>query len=162
MEDLEFAFQHFGHPLVYQYLLDEDPVTDLSQARDIIQFYLDAENKPYNRWGIAQKSDGRLIGTCGFHKWSKRSFHAEVGYDLHPDFWGQGYMTEVLRTVIDHGFEQMDLHRIEALVSIDNIRSIQLLQKLGFKQEGILRDYFALNSTFYDHAIFSLLIQDWK
>ena len=162
MDDLEFVFQHFGHPLVYQYMLDEDPVTDVSQAQEIIQFYLDAEDKPYNRWGIAQQSNGQLIGTCGFHKWNKRSFRAEIGYDLHPDFWGQGYMTEVLHTVIPHGFEQMELHRIEALIYVENNRSTQLLKKLGFKEEGVLRDYFALNGTFYDHAIFSLLKQEWK
>lgn len=166
MEDLEFVFQHFGHPQVAQYLLDEEPVTEISQAREIIQFYLDAENKPYNRWGIAQKSTGQLMGTCGFHKWNKRSFRAEIGYDLYPDFWGQGYMTEALQKVIAHGFGQMNLHRIEALIYVENKRSMQLLKKIGFKEEGVLLDYFALNGEFYDHAVYSLLNDDrsfhWK
>ncbi len=162
LDDLEFVFQHFSDPLVYQYLLDEEPVTDHSQAQEIIQFYLDTSEKNYNRWGIVQRFNGQLIGTCGFHKWNKCCFRAEIGYDLSPAFWGQGYMTEVMRTVITYGFEQMELHRIEALVYIENNRSMQLLKKNGFKEEGILRDYFCLNGRFYDHSIFSLLKQDWK
>ena len=70
-------------------------------------------------------------------------------------------MVESLQAVISNGFEQMRLNRIEALVYIENDRSIQLLQRLGFKQEGILRDYFCLGK-FYDHYLFALLQKEWK
>jgi len=69
-------------------------------------------------------------------------------------------MLETLRVVLAHGFEQMGLNRIEALVYVDNDRSIQLLQKLGFKQEGLLRDYFYQGGKFYDHYIFAFLKND--
>jgi len=71
-------------------------------------------------------------------------------------------MTEALHAVIQNGFERMKLNRIDALVYIDNPRSFQLLEKLGFKQEGILRDYFYLEGTFYDHYIYSLLRCEWR
>jgi ribosomal-protein-alanine N-acetyltransferase len=103
-----------------------------------------------------------LIGTVGYHKWEKAYFRAEIGYDLSPDCWGQGYMTEALRAVISHGFERMGLNRIDALVYIHNDRSTQLLQRLGFRQEGLLRDYFCLNGIFFDHYLFALLRREWE
>jgi len=66
-------------------------------------------------------------------------------------------MSESLRVVLSHGFEHMGLNRIDALVYIENKRSIQLLQTLGFEQEGLLHDYFYLDGKFYDHYIFALL-----
>lgn len=162
VEDTDFVFKHFSDSAVYQYLLDEPPVTEYAHAQEIIQFYLEQEGKTYNRWVMVRKSDHQLIGTCGFHKWDKRYFRAEIGYDLGPDFWGQGYMMESLQVVISYGYEQMGLNRIDALVYTENNRSIQLLQKLGFKQEGVLRDYFYLDGNFYDHSIFALLQREWK
>lgn len=70
---------------------------------------------------------------------------------------GQGYMQEALSAAIKFGFTQMKLHRIEALVHPENARSLHLLHKLGFKQEGILRDYFYLDGKFYGHMVLSLL-----
>jgi RimJ/RimL family protein N-acetyltransferase len=69
-------------------------LSDISQAREIIEFYQQPEGKAWNRWGISLKSSGQLVGTCGFHKWNKHDLHAEIGYDLNPEFWGQGIMTK--------------------------------------------------------------------
>jgi ribosomal-protein-alanine N-acetyltransferase len=162
VKDTDFIFRHFSNPAVTQYLLDEPPVTNYAQAEEIVQFYSDSDGKPYNRWVIIQKSSKQPIGTCGFHKWYKRYFHAEIGYDLDPDFWGQAYMSEALKVVISNGFNKMSLHRIDALVYVENEPSIRLLHRLGFTQEGILRDYFCLNEIFYDHYVFSILRREWK
>jgi ribosomal-protein-alanine N-acetyltransferase len=162
MADVDFVFQHFGDPRVARYLMDEPPVADYCQARAIINFYLEPEGKNHNRWAIVRQADNRLIGTCGYHKWAKAHFRAEIGYDLSPDCWGQGFMTEALRAAIGNGFERMGLHRIEVLVYVDNDRSIRLLQRLGFKQEGLLRGYFCRDGVYYDHHLFALLRQEWE
>jgi ribosomal-protein-alanine N-acetyltransferase len=162
MEDIDFIFQHFRDPRVTQYLMDEPPLEDYAQAKEIIEFYLEPEGKTYNRWGIVQKADNLLIGTCGYHKWSTAYCRAEIGYDLSPACWGQGYMTEALRAVIGNGFERMGLNRVDALVYTKNDASIHLLKKLGFKQEGLLRDYFCLDGNFYDHYLFALLQREWE
>lgn len=161
-EDIDFVFDHFSDPEVHQYLLDEPPVTEYAQAQEIVEFYLEPDGKAYNRWVIVQKFDDQPIGTCGYHKWDKRYFRAEIGYDLNPACWGQGYMFESLGAAITNGFEQMGLNRIDALVYVENERSIKLLQRLGFKQEGILRDYFYSDGKFYDHFLFALLRREWK
>ncbi|MBI4927328.1 MAG: GNAT family N-acetyltransferase [Anaerolineae bacterium] len=160
--DTDFVFQHFSNPAVAQYLLDEPPLTDIAQAQEIIEFFLEPEGKTYNRWGLFRKADQQCIGSCGFHKWDRRNARAEIGYDLSPDFWGQGLMAEALRAAIAHGFDHMQLNRIDALVYVENERSAKLLQRLGFTQEGVLRDYFCLDGKYYDHFLFSLLQREWK
>jgi ribosomal-protein-alanine N-acetyltransferase len=163
IEDTDFIFRHFSDPAVTEHLMDEPPVTEYEQAEEIIRSYLEPKRKTHNRWGITvRKADNQLIGTCGYHKWDKRHHRAEIGYDLSPGFWGQGYMTEALRAIISNGFGHMDLNRIEALVYVENERSIRLLESLGFKREAILRDYFCLNGKFYDHYLYSLLRREWK
>lgn len=162
MQDADFIFSHFSNPAVTQYLMDEPPLTDIAEAQEIIAFYLEPETKTQNRWGIVRKANQRLVGTIGFHKWAKTCFRAEIGYDLSPDCWGQGYMSEAMQVVLRNGFERMGLNRIDAMVYVGNPRSTHLLQKFGFQQEGILRDYFYMDGVFYDHYLFSLLRREWK
>lgn len=161
-EDTPFIFHQFSDPRVTQYLMDEPPVSNMEEAQGIVDYYLDAEGKNHNRWIIIRKTDGRPVGTCGFHKWDAAHLRAEIGYDLAADCWGQGIMSEVLRVVIDSGFERMKLNRIDAVVYIGNQRSIGVLKKMGFQQEGILREYYYLNETFHDHVLLGLLHRDWK
>lgn len=162
MDDSEFIFRHFSDPLVTRYLMDEPPTASLEEAQAIIRFFEQPEGKTYNRWGIERKSDRRLIGTCGFHHWERAYHRAEIGYDLAPDCWGQGYMREALTAMLASGFERMDLNRMDALVYVGNPPSYELLEKLGFQREGLLRDYFYLNETYYDHYVYGLLRRDWR
>ena len=161
-DDLEFLFRHFSDPQVYRYLLDDDPVTTRAEAQAILDFYVPQLDKPYNRWLIVRKNDGRPIGTCGFHKWQKKHCHAEIGYDLEAASWGQGYMREALRAALRHGFVEMGLNRIEAMVYPDNLASLRLLQHLGFQKEGLLRQSTRQNDRFYDHWLLALLHAEWK
>jgi [ribosomal protein S5]-alanine N-acetyltransferase len=162
LEDTDFIYRQFSDPKVNEYLMDEPPVANIEEAQGIINFFLEPEGKNRNRWGIIRKADQRMIGTCGFHRWEKSYFRSDIGYDLTPDCWGQGYMTEALRAMISSGFERMNLNRMDAMVYVGNPRSFQLLEKFGFQREGILRDYFYLNGIFYDHYLYSLLRRGWK
>ena len=113
------------------------------------------------RWGIArQEQEGVLIGTCGFHVWSKAHAHAQIGYDLAPRYWRRGIMTEALQAIIGYGFERMELNRIEAHVLPHNPASLGILGKLGFQSEAILRDYEYYRDRFNDTQILSLLRKD--
>ena len=162
VDDTDFVFRHFSDPAVTQYLMDQPPLTEYEGAREIIRFYQEREANKRNRWGIVRRADSQMIGTCGYHNWHQRDCRAEIGYDLSPASWGQGYMTEALRVVIPNGFTRMGLNRIEALVYTGNARSVQLLQKLGFQIEGTLRDYYYLNGRYHDHYLCALLRKDWK
>lgn len=158
--DLEYIYHHFSNPEVSRYLLDEDPVNHLDHAQEIVNFYMSPGGVTHNRWIIIEKTGNQPIGTCGYHKWDRRNRRSEIGYDLDPSFWRKGFTTEALQIMLHFGFEQMELHRIEALVFPENIASIRTLEKVGFHREGLLRDYFFMNGHFYNHLIFSLLPDD--
>jgi ribosomal-protein-alanine N-acetyltransferase len=121
---------------------DDATFTDISQASDQIKAWENGYiNKRCIRWGIARKDDRTIIGSCGyygFHAWHMR---ASIGYELAHPFWRHGIMTEALEAIIDLGFTVMGLHRIEAVVMPENNASIKLLEKLGFSNEGILKEY---------------------
>jgi [ribosomal protein S5]-alanine N-acetyltransferase len=90
-----------------------------------------------------------------------RGSRGEIGYDLGKKYWRHGYMTEVLKRVLTFGFETMGLYRIEAFTNIDAIPSINLLNKLGFKEDGILRGYSSIHGEYVDQRCFSLLKKEW-
>jgi len=160
--DIAFAFQHFSNPDVGKYLLDDDPVTSLAQAQAIIDFYVSPDAQSYNRWIIERKADRCPIGTCGYHKWSRRDHKAEIGYDLIPFAWGQGYMSEAFERVVEFGFGDMDLNRIEAVVHPENAASLKLLERHGFVREGLLREDLCRDGVYYDHWLLSLLRREWQ
>ncbi len=158
--DLPFVLSHFGDPQVTRYLLDSPPLRSENEARELIEFYATREGHGPNRWCIVRRADDTAIGTCGFHCWEPQHRRAEIGYDLSPAAWGHGYMTEVLRAAITHGFERLELNRIEALVYGENRRSIKLLERLGFRAEATLRDDFERDGEAYDHELYALLQRD--
>ncbi|MBD2120439.1 GNAT family N-acetyltransferase [Trichocoleus sp. FACHB-262] len=114
------------------------------------------------RWAIALKSTNRLIGTCGYNAVYSSSRRAVIGYELKREHWKQGYMQEALHAMIEYGFAELQLNRLEAFVIPGNERSIQVLSKLGFIEEGILREYGFWKDQFWDMQCFSLLKREWQ
>ncbi|SDX15314.1 ribosomal-protein-alanine N-acetyltransferase [Paenibacillus sp. CF384] len=111
------------------------------------------------RWGIQLKDspDNRIIGTIGFNAWMPKHRRAEIGYELHPDHWHKGYASEAVATIVAYGFEQLELARIGAVVFVENGASHAVLTKLGFQQEGVLRDYMVQGGKSHDTNVYSLL-----
>lgn len=130
-------------------------VTDAEQL--INAFAFNFKEKKGIRWGIELKETNQLIGTIGFNLWMPKHKRAEVGYEILPQYWGQGYAKEVLREVVSYGFETMQLSRIGAVVFIENDRSNHLLTKFGFQREGVLRNYMVQNDQSFDTYVYSLL-----
>lgn len=154
--DAQAIYAIFGDDLVTQYY-DLGTMTDVAEAETMIR-RLSARYRHGQaiRWGIARKLDGGLIGTCGYH-FQAAAFKAEIGYDLASAYWHQGYMNEALRAMLAYGFETLQLNRIEALVMLNNHASAAVLRRLGFREEGILREYAFFNGQFHDLRFFSLL-----
>ena len=112
------------------------------------------------RWGISLKGQKKIIGTIGFNNFAK-NHRANIGYDLRPEYWNQGYMSEALNKVINFGFNQLEINRIEAEVMQKNENSENVLYKLNFKNEGILRQWMYWNEKHYDMTMFALLKVDY-
>ncbi len=114
---------------------------------------------------MIEKSSGQIIGWCGYHTWYLPHHRAEIGYMISDESKkGLGYMKEALPFVLDFGFNEMKLQRVEALIGPDNVPSLKLVHSMGFVQEGVLREHYFTNGRFEDSVIFSLLKQDfsWK
>lgn len=159
--DAPALFAIFSNPAVTRYY-DQPTFTELAQAEELAarmrQRFAD---KRTIRWTITRPSDDQLLGTCGFAEW-KRHFHcAAVGYELAQSEWGQGIMTEVLTAVLTFGFTHMQINRVEAYVMTGNDPSMRLLQKLGFQEEGLLRQYGYWQDAYHDLHLFALLKRDF-
>jgi len=89
-------------------------------------------------YAITLKDDNKLIGMFGLFPMKLK---LEVGYVLARPYWGKGYMTEVLRAVIEWAFKQPDIFRVQAFCDVDNIGSARVLEKAGMEREGLLRRY---------------------
>jgi ribosomal-protein-alanine N-acetyltransferase len=158
-EDAPAIFRIFSNEMVTHYY-DLVTYTRVEQAAELIDFFDESfELERAIRWGIERKADGVLMGTCGY-VWL-RTYRGEVGYELHPDYWGQGYMAEAIDAIVDFGFTDLKLNRVEALVMVENEPSARLLRALGFQEEGVLRQHDFFKGAFHDMRLFALLAQDY-
>jgi ribosomal-protein-alanine N-acetyltransferase len=140
--------------------------TDTIRSIDEIEYEIDFVNKlalsgKGVRLGIFRKIDKVLIGTVGYHKWNKNIHKAEIGFEIGSSFWRKGYMNEVMPTMVSYGFTTMELNRIEALVIVDNFKSTKLLEKFGFKKEGVLRENTIKRMVYQNEFLYALLKKDW-
>lgn len=159
--DAPQVFDYFSKDEVTRYY-DLEPFQDVKQAVEIIQRW-DGRFQINEgiRWGIALKGTDEIIGSCGFHEWQKEHFKAELGFEVHPMYWRQGVMTEVLKPILQYGFEEMSLNRIEAFYDPENTSSQKCLKKAGFTFEGILRKAAFEKGVFCDAAVCSLLKEEF-
>ncbi|PQD95643.1 GNAT family N-acetyltransferase [Pradoshia eiseniae] len=120
-----------------------------------------AENGGYPMW-FAILYNGRMAGTIGFNEVDKTNRAGEIGYWLGNEFQGKGIMSKSFKAVIDYGFQQLKLNRIEAFIAAGNERSRALPEKFGFKEEGRIRQAEWLYDHYEDQIIYGLLAEDWK
>jgi [ribosomal protein S5]-alanine N-acetyltransferase len=160
-EDLDSFIDIFSRDEVTRYY-GRDVVTSSEEANDLLQKMKSGFlEKRGIRWGIEARDTKQLIGTIGYHLWSPLHKRAEVGYELHPDYWNKGYATEAIKTALSYGFQEMDLNRISAIVYFENQASNRLLEKIGFQKEGIKREYMLQGNQFHDTYFYSLLKSDY-
>jgi RimJ/RimL family protein N-acetyltransferase len=113
------------------------------------------------RLGIVRIRDAQLIGTCSLFNLVPESRRAELGYGLAHAAWGQGFMHEALVALLDYGFTELLLHRVEADIDPRNEASARSLARLGFKKEGHLRDRWVVGGEVSDSALYGLLRGEW-
>ena len=104
-----------------------------------------------------------LIGSAGFYDWDGEVRSAEFGYDLRPEYWGRGLMAEALTAILDFAFGRLGLNRAQVLLMPRNRRSRRLVERLGFTEEGTLREHdFDERGELCDDVVFSLLAREWS
>jgi [ribosomal protein S5]-alanine N-acetyltransferase len=106
-------------------------------------------------------SEDRLIGRCGLGLTDPDLGEGMLWYTVHPSYWGQGYGTEAAHGLVDFGFRQLRLHRIWADCDPANAASVRVLEKLGMRREGHLRENAWIKGTWADSLIYAILDREW-
>ena len=104
--------------------------------------------------------NSKFIGLIGIKLGKEHYRNAEVWFQYDFKFWNKGYATESLRKILDFGFENLDLHRIEAGCAVDNIGSISVLEKVGMTREAHTRKLLPLKSGWSDNYGYAILSTD--
>ncbi len=138
------------------------PWTSLAQATALIQRdQAELAAGIQLRLGVRLTKEALLIGTCCLFKFQLQCRRAEVGYGIARESWRNGYMAEALSALIDFGFAELNLNRIEADIDPRNVASAKILEKLGFLREGFLRQRWIVDGEVSNSALYGLLAEDW-
>ncbi len=134
-------------------------------VRDFLEMFLDHQEQAPRlkfQFAVTLKSTGQLIGNCGVRRDSVGAYEGDIGYELDPDHWNKGYATEAAQAVLHFGFTQVNLHRISAQCVADNAGSAHVLEKLGMRQEGRLRENLYFKDRWWDTLIYAILYHEWQ
>jgi ribosomal-protein-alanine N-acetyltransferase len=159
--DVPQLYTQFSDPKVMRYW-SRSPLMRIEEAQSLFE-ELDrgVGSGEFAQWAIARRSDDLMIGSCALFAYQQAHRRAAIGYALVSAHWGQGFAQEALRLVLDHAFNVLDLHRLEADVDPRNAASTRLLEKLGFVREGVLRERWHVGGEIQDSAIYALLARDY-
>jgi [ribosomal protein S5]-alanine N-acetyltransferase len=155
-------FELFGDPTVTRFwgfatLRDPSDVEELLRS-----IHEGAASGTLLQWGIVSNDGGPLIGTVTLAAVDRDHRRAELGVALRPASEGRGYAREAARIVLDYGFNELALHRVVADVDPRNVSSIRLLERLGFRYEGRLREHYFQSGEWQDGEMFGLLSEEWR
>ena len=143
--------------------MDSERHTTIEFSRNFVSENMDMyEQKKGLFWALIEKSSQKFIGDFAFWKIDHKNSRAEIGYTLKPGFWGKGFMKEAMVEFINFGFNQLNLHSLEANINPANTNSREILKKMGFQKEAYFRENYFYNGDYLDSEIYSLLKSDFK
>ena len=159
-EDFEGFYALYSDPRVMRYW-SFPAWTERAQAQPRFQSALDGRDATVRLcWAIATANDDRLIGGVTLFAIDPAHRRAEIGYSLASAHWGQGYARAALSLVIGHAFGGLGLHRLEADIDPRNDASCRLVERLGFRREGLLRERWHVAGELCDSALYGLLARE--
>ncbi|TFE00565.1 GNAT family N-acetyltransferase [Jeotgalibacillus salarius] len=160
-EDLDDMYHYGSNDEVTRYVTWNTHRT-LSDTKEFVEFVLNQyRNHKVAPWGIEYKENGKLIGTVDFVSWQPKNHTAEIGYVISQDYWGKGIATEAAKKIIEFGFENMDLVRIQARCFPENEGSEKVMQKAGMLFEGVLRKSLFIKGKHWDGKVYSILREEF-
>lgn len=143
------------------------PIKDLEESKKFLDAVMTEKNqKPRYSFELAivENVSQKLIGHGFLRVTHPRNREGEVGYFLNKEFWDKGYTTEAVQTLLKFGFERLGLHRIFGTCHPDNIGSARVMEKVGMKYEGRLRDhkFIPREGRFRDSLLYAILEDEWR
>lgn len=159
-DDAEALFRIFSDPQVMRYW-STTPWASVERAEQMIAQDMKAmPTGEHLRLAVVVAATDALAGMCTLFAIQAQCRRAEVGYALGRAFWRKGYMHEALTALLDFGFDTLDLNRVEADIDPRNQASARVLERLGFRKEGHLRQRWIVAGEVSDTGFYGLLRAD--
>ena len=162
--DLDAVHAMESRPDVMRYLYWEPRTRDETRAaldRRVKMTSLDGEAAAL-RLAVVRRDSGELVGDFSLALRSRENRQGEIGFMFHPDHQGHGYAAEAGRAVLALGFGTFDLHRIYGSCDARNSASARLMERLGMRLEGTLRETEYVKGAWCDELIYAILADEWR
>ena len=151
----------FGDPEVMRFW-SSPPLAGLGAARSLIA-EIDAlfHRRELFQWGVCMRGGHEVLGTCTLYHVEADHRRADIGFALGRASWGQGLASDAVATLIGFAFEALGLHRLEADADPENVRSLRVMERQGFRREGYLRERWHHMGEVRDGVLMGLLRREW-
>lgn len=139
-------------------------VDNMQTAENFRQYIVETNKRAADKtdFGYAIIINNNIVGRMGMHKINRQNRIGEIGYWLAAGLQGAGIVTKCCKAMIDHGFTELNLNRIEIKCGVGNDKSKAIPEKLRFTFEGVLRKAEWLNGEFIDLNLYSMLKDEWE
>ncbi|WP_299273511.1 GNAT family N-acetyltransferase [uncultured Psychroserpens sp.] len=154
LKDAGQMYEYTSNPIVSKYLL-WNPHLDLEETKEAIVSY--KNNDSMMQWAITLKKTEILIGVGGFGIINSQMRKGDLGYSFNPKYWNKGYATEMTKALVNYGFNELNLVRIQGVIHVNNIPSAKVLEKSGLAFEAILKNWMLINKKPVDTKIYSIV-----
>lgn len=159
--DAPAVFATYSDPEVVRYWSGA-PWTEPARAEDYIAGGIrDIADGSAMRLGVELAASGAWVGQVSLYNFDAQNRRCDIGYALMRAHWGRGYIGEALAALLQFGFDTLDLHRVEADIDPRNDASRRAVERLGFKEEGLLRERWLVNGEVCDTVFYGLLRREW-
>jgi ribosomal-protein-alanine N-acetyltransferase len=155
--DLDDLYEYASDPQIDRYVPWEHYKNIEEARKNLNEFLEEYEKDGLGAWGIEHRADRKLIGIINTSIPHRINRRVEMGYTISRAYWGQGYATEAVKTLIEFGFEKMDLLRIEAVVLPEHLASARVLEKSGMQYEGVLHSYQVWRNNPCDLCMYAIV-----
>ena len=161
--DLKSIHEYASKPEVTMYL-PFGPNNEMDTQlflKKVIDYQIQNPRCDYE-FAVILKQNDSLIGGCGIHVTNIKNKEGSIGYCYDKKFWRNGYASEAADAIINFGFQKLNLHRIFATCCPDNIGSAKVMEKIGMKKEGCLREHKLQRGKWRDSFIYSILEYEYN
>jgi len=157
--DLPNIFKGLSDPMVTEYY--GVSFSSIEATEEQMDWFRELEEKETGIWWlICLKDTEEFCGAGGLNDLNKVHKKAEIGFWLLPEYWGKGYVTEALSVIMDYGFNQLGLHRIEGFVDSNNEKCQSAVKKLNMNYEGTMRDSEVKGNSYISIDIYSIFQEE--
>ncbi|WP_412988958.1 GNAT family N-acetyltransferase [Pediococcus siamensis] len=157
LDDASDMYAYAQDPETVKYVFDQHQSVEATKSI-ILSYFM---KTPMGKWGIELKQTHHLIGTIDMRV-DQANLRAEIGYAIGRSYWGNGYVPEAATRILELGFAELHLKRIQARHIAENYKSGRVMQKIGMHQEGIFKNYAQHKGQTVDEIYYAITDAEWQ